>query len=104
MSSTFSIISVRSSDDRRCSVVGRGCPASDNNTTSLQHFLRNHDGTLLAIPVRIVDTLFQDFKYALRTLTRSGVTTFVIVGTLALAMGTSAVMFTVAETILQSVP
>jgi len=54
--------------------------------------------------VRIVDTLFQDFKYALRTLTRSGVTTFVIVGTLALAMGTSAVMFTVAETILQSVP
>ena len=51
-----------------------------------------------------MDGLFQDFKYALRTLTRSFAPTAVVVVTLALAMGTSAVMFTVAEAILESVP
>src|SRR5437867_12829002 len=51
-----------------------------------------------------MDAIFQDLKYAIRSLTRSAGTTVVIVATLSLAMGTSAVMFTVAETVLQSVP
>src|SRR5262245_8891098 len=67
-------------------------------------FARKTRGTFLAISPGIVDSLLQDVKYAIRSLTRSGVTTVVIVATLALAMGTSAVMFTVAEAVLQSVP
>jgi len=51
-----------------------------------------------------MESVFQDLKYAIRSLARSGITTMVIVATLALAMGTSAVMFTVAEAVLQSVP
>ena len=51
-----------------------------------------------------MDALFQDLRYALRTLTRSLASTTIVVVTLALAMGTSAVMFTVAEAVLQSVP
>ncbi|HEY6212612.1 MAG TPA: hypothetical protein VIW45_10020, partial [Vicinamibacterales bacterium] len=61
-------------------------------------------GTLLAIPAGIVDAIYVDLRYAIRSLTRSAATTLIIVATLALAMGTSAVMFTVAETVLQSVP
>jgi putative ABC transport system permease protein len=48
--------------------------------------------------------MFQDLKYATRSPTRNAPSTIVIVSTLALAMGTSAVMFAVAETVLQSVP
>jgi len=48
--------------------------------------------------------MFQEFKYAIRSLTRTPASTIVVVVTLALAMGTSAVMFTVVEAVLQSVP
>ena len=51
-----------------------------------------------------MDAMVQDFKYAIRSLTRSAGTTVVIVATLGLAIGTSALMFTVAANVLQSVP
>jgi putative ABC transport system permease protein len=51
-----------------------------------------------------MDLIFQDVRYALRSLRRSPGSTIVIVLTLALAMGTSAVLFTVIDTVLQSVP
>ena len=51
-----------------------------------------------------MDLIFQDVRYALRSLRRSPGSTIVIVLTLALAMGTSAVLFTVVDTVLQSVP
>ena len=51
-----------------------------------------------------MNLFFQEVRYALRSLKRSAASTTVIVLTLAVAMGTSAVLFAVVDTVLQSVP
>ena len=51
-----------------------------------------------------MDCLLQDLSYAWRSLVRGAASTLVVLLTLGVAMGTSAVIFTVVDAIVQSVP